>query len=162
MTPTEFEVGVPDEPKARVKEDAAPEARGPELADCPACWKTISLFAPTCPHCGADVGSLTLRSYREKARAALGHPINEVRERAAALLGSIGRPEDAELLRAIAERTDEPFVAAAALRGLALLARRFPGQIRLDLQVFAGEEHPLLVRAAAKELLRNQARRLDS
>src|ERR1700693_4061783 len=78
------------------------------FAFCPACWTTLSASDTRCRACGAEIEGLSSRPYPRKLLAALNHPIGEVRDRAAKLLGEVG------------ER--EAYLAATALASLSKLA----------------------------------------
>jgi diadenosine tetraphosphatase ApaH/serine/threonine PP2A family protein phosphatase len=89
-----------------------------QLSFCSACWRTIPTGAGSCPGCGTDLAALTARPYTEKLLATLEHPIGEVGERAASLLGEVAGHEAREPLTRLAEKSSDPYLAAAALRGL--------------------------------------------
>ncbi len=125
-------------------------------AFCPSCWAVIWLADPVCPRCGAELASLSVRGYEEKLLAALDHPVTEVRERSALLLGAVAGPEAYEPLLSRARATRDPFLAAAALRGLAALLRRHPSLPRVDWRAFDSSDVPLLVRFAAEEILASE------
>ena len=121
-------------------------------AFCPACWALIPFDASSCPVCGADIGSLTKRDYETKLVSALSHPLTHVRERAALLLGAVGSAVAFGPLMEKAHDDADPWLAAAALRGLEILRRRHPELPGVDWRRFAGPEAPLLVRFAADEI----------
>ncbi len=137
------------------------EHRVPALgikAFCPACWSLVESDAVRCRACGADITSLSDRSYEEKMLAALGHPLTHVRERAALLLGAMGGPGVFEELLQRARATLDPYVAAAALHGLEALRARHPELPAVDWRTFTGPESPLLVRLAAEEIASRETR----
>ena len=122
-------------------------------AFCPNCWTVVSFSLPACPRCGADLSALSGREYAVKLLGALDHPVTEVRERAALLLGAIAGPEAYEPLRRRARSSLDPFVAAAALQGLFTLLQRHPSLPTVDWRSFMSPERPFLVRIAAEEIL---------
>lgn len=132
---------------------------------CPACWRTIASDETRCRGCGADIPALSARTYAEKLLGALGHPIGEVRERAARLLGDVGGPEAREPLELLAGESPDPYLAAAALWGLKTLLERHPDLEPVDWKAFAGPDRPITVRVAAAEILKlhskNHPRRHD-
>jgi hypothetical protein len=127
-------------------------------AFCPACWSLIDFDSVRCRACGADIGSLSARGYEEKLVAALAHPFTHVRERAALLLGAIGGPGAFEHLMRRASAAGDPYLAAAALRGLEALRVRHPDLPPVDWKDFAGPESPLLVRFATEEIASREPR----
>jgi hypothetical protein len=74
-------------------------------AFCAACWREMPVAVAVCPSCGASAASLSLRSYEEKLWSALRHPIGDVRERAAVLLGKVCGPDARRSLLVLAEGT---------------------------------------------------------
>jgi HEAT repeat protein len=150
MTPTsEKEVDVSK--SERIDAEPASVPAGIK-AFCPACWALIPFDASSCRVCGADVGSLTKRDYETKLVSALSHPLTHVRERAALLLGAVGSAVAFGPLLEKAHDDADPWLAAAALRGLEILRRRHPELPRIEWQRFAGPDAPVLVRFAADEI----------
>lgn len=134
--------------------DATATAEGAGIkAFCPACWAIIPFELTTCRVCSADLASLTARDYETKLLAALRHPMTQVRERAALLLGVVGGLEVFDTLLACAEDEVDPWRAAAALRGLDALLKRFPKARGVDWKRFTDPERALAVRFAAQEIL---------
>jgi len=128
----------------------------PEMAVvvlCTACWRELPGGARVCPDCGASAAFLTARSCEEKLWAAVKHPIGEVRQRAATLLGRVCGPEAREPLLALAESASDPYLAVAALMGLQALARRHTLE-PIDWLHFTRPGHPMQVRFAAVQILR--------
>lgn len=130
------------------------------LAFCPACWTTLSASDTRCRACGAEVEGLSSRPYPRKLLAALNHPIGEVRERAAEILGEVGGREAYEPLIRIATESNEPYLAATALESLARLLLRFPDLPSVDWTQFARPERPITVRVAAVEIQRREFARV--
>jgi hypothetical protein len=94
-----------------------------------------------------------------KLLSALSHPLTHVRERVALLLGVVGSAAAFGPLLEKAHEDADPWLAAAALRGLAILRRRHPELPRIEWQRFAGPDAPLLVRFAVDEIsAREEAR----
>jgi hypothetical protein len=130
-----------------------------QLSFCSACWRTIPTGAGSCPGCGTDLAALTARPYTEKLLATLEHPIGEVGERAASLLGEVAGHEAREPLTRVAEKSSDPYLAAAALRGLYRLSERHPSMEPVDWRAFTAPDRPITVRAAAVEICRRLAGR---
>jgi len=144
------------EPKPAIPDSSSTDSLS---AFCPACWTEAAFSLTACPHCGASISALSADVYSTKLVRALRHPISEIRERAARLLGNVGGPETrGELLRLVDQQADT-YLAAAALEGLARLERRFPELPQTVWKSFTGQEYPLLVRVAALEALRAGGRR---
>lgn len=134
--------------------DSANPVRSPAtFAFCPACWGTLSSIDTRCRECGAEIEALSSRSYPEKLLAALDHPIGDVRERAAKLLGEVGEREAREPLIRIATESRDKYLAATALESLAMLLERFPDLPPVDWTEFAKPGRPITVRIAAVEIL---------
>lgn len=142
----------------KAADDQTPASPAGIKAFCPAGWSLIALDSVACRACGSDIGSLSARSYEEKLVAALAHPMTHVRERAALLLGAIGGPDAFGHLMQRARATYDPYVAAAALRGLEALRVRHPDLPPVDWKSFAGPEFSLLVRFAAEEIASREPR----
>jgi HEAT repeat protein len=102
-----------------------------------------------------SIASLADEPYEAKLQRALRHPIGEVRERAATLLGEVAGPQVRPVLLDLVLQEADIYLAAAALRGLARLQQRHPGLLPVDWKAFISPEHPLLVRVAALEVLRS-------
>ena len=144
--------------RKRLKEQVTPAVpTGCEL--CAGCWTEVPRGTRSCPVCGASTEELSSRGYEEKLSAALVHPIGEVRERAATLLGRVGGPHARERLLDLAENSSDHYLAAAALKGLYVLSLRL-GLPPIDWGRFAGSGHPLQVRFEAVAILRAEAARL--
>jgi HEAT repeat protein len=124
-------------------------------AFCPACWSSVSFSNPTCPRCGASIAKLSGDPYAEKLQRALHHPIGEIRERAARLLGEIGGPEAQPVLLGLVRQETDTYLASAALEGLARLLARHPELPPIDWEAFTRSNYPLLVRVAAARILRS-------
>jgi hypothetical protein len=137
---------------------ASSPTRSLPAAFCAACWREIPITASVCPACGANAESLSERSYEEKLRKAREHPIGEVRERAAVLLGKAGRPDAHGPLLLLAETESDPYLAAAALKGLQFLTHRHRIEL-IDWKHFSRSGHPLPVRVAAVQILKAEAAR---
>jgi HEAT repeat protein len=127
-------------------------------AFCSVCWRTLPAAADRCPGCGADVAALTARPYTEKLLSALEHPIGEVRERAATLLGEVAGQEARDPLTRLAAKSSDPYLAAAALWGLYRLSERHPKMEPVNWRDFTAPDRPITVRAAAVEICRRLAR----
>jgi hypothetical protein len=125
-------------------------------AFCPACWSEVSSSDSSCPDCGKAFAALAAEQYEAKLRRSLRHPIGEVRERAATLLGEVAGPEVRPLLFDLVLQEADIYLAAAALRGLARLQKRHPSLPPIDWKAFTSPEYPLLVRVAALEVLRSR------
>lgn len=125
-------------------------------AFCPACWSALSSSDDRCRACGAEIEGLSSRPYPRKLLAALSHPIPEVRERAAELLGKIGERDAYEPLIRIAAESGEPYLAATALESVASLLLRFPDLPSIDWTQFARPDQPITVRVAAVEIQRRE------
>ena len=137
--------------------DQAKTTKSPDaLAFCPACWTALSASDTRCRACGAEIEGLSSRPYSRKLLGALNHPIGEVRERAAELLGEVGGREAYGPLIRIATESDEPYLAATALESLTRLLPRFPDLPPLDWTQFAKPDRPITVRVAAVEIQRRE------
>jgi hypothetical protein len=130
----------------------APTASPTTVTLCPACWSRLSASDTLCRECGAEIEAFSLRPYATKLVAALSHPIGEVRERAAKLLGDVGERPAREPLIKIANESGDPYLAAAALESLARLLERFPDLPPVDWTQFVRPERPITVRVAAVEI----------
>lgn len=133
----------------RLPRRAAPRAE----AFCLACGALVAHDGSACPECGTDPQALSAEPYRRKLLRALGHPLSEVRERAARLLGEVAGPEAFEALLGRARDPTDPFVAAAALQGLERLQERHRELPEIDWAAFDAPGHPAPVRRAAREIL---------
>lgn len=91
--------------------------------------------------------------YADKLLAALEHPLPEVRERAAVFLGSVGGPEARSRLLSLASEAPDPYLAEAALRGLRIHERAWPGLPPVDWISFTRPGHSIIVRVRAMEFL---------
>jgi hypothetical protein len=60
---------------------------GAQSGYCPGCFALIDAGAERCPACGLDLARFGARDYRDKLRAALLHPLAEVRRRAIISIG---------------------------------------------------------------------------
>ena len=125
----------------------------PTSAFCPGCWSPLPGDARRCARCGAGIEALSERPYAVKILTALGHPIGDVRERAARLLGEVGGPDTREILLQVADDGRDPYRARCALHGLARLIERFPDLPPVDWARFTRAERPISVRIAAVEIL---------
>lgn len=128
-------------------------------AFCPACWSEVLPSDATCPSCGASIASMAGEPYEAKLRRALRHPVGEVRERAAALLGEVAGPQVRPVLLDLLLQEADIYLAAAALRGLARLQKRHSELPQIDWKAFTAPGYPLLIRVAALEALRAGGRR---
>lgn len=86
---------------------------------CPNCWSEISLGIKTCPNCSADLSSLDQADYESKLIAALEHRMADRRLVAARVLGEIRATEAVPALIKLAERDNDPYSSAEAVRALA-------------------------------------------
>jgi HEAT repeat protein len=86
------------------------------LAFCTRCWLEMQAEAAACPHCGARVDE-DPRSYDEKLRAALNHPLAATRARICWLLGKRGDARAIPALLGMLEDEDV-YVRIAALSAL--------------------------------------------
>lgn len=86
------------------------------LAFCTKCWLEINADDTVCAHCGAAVND-DPRSYEEKLRAALHHPLAPARARICWVLGRRGDPSAIpHLLRMLND--EDVYVHIAALKAL--------------------------------------------
>jgi HEAT repeat protein len=136
----------------------APTKRAEDLvrAFCPACWRMLSASDSRCQECGAEIDALSSRPYATKLLAALDHPIGEVRERAAQILGEVGERDAREPLIRIATESRDPYLATTALKSLARLLERFPDLPPIDWTQFVRPELPITVRVAAIEVYKRE------
>lgn len=124
-------------------------------AFCAACWCEVQPSDVTCVRCGASIASLANEPYQAKLQRALNHPIGEVRERAATLLGEVAGPAVRSVLLDLVLQEKDVYLAAAALKALARLQKRCPGLPSIDWRSFTAPTYPLLVRVAALEVRRS-------
>jgi HEAT repeat protein len=84
---------------------------------CQDCWREISVEAEACPYCGIGQGGGT--SYEERLVKALDCPQAATAVRAAYLLGKRGDVAAVPALVKKLDRSDDPYLAAAACEALA-------------------------------------------
>jgi hypothetical protein len=123
---------------------------------CPICWEVFALQETHCPKCGSDLAQVDSRSFDEKLERALEHPEPQTAQRAAQIIarrGCAGRGIQV-LVRALRQRWDEPYVAAAFVRAIAVVDGPHAHDVLLD----ALGHESLIVRMAAAECLQEHSR----
>lgn len=85
---------------------------------CPECWSELGEDTVICPACGASVKEARGRDYAQKLIAALRHPVAEIAEFAAQILGELEAQEAVPALIETLGRSGEPHLQAAAARSL--------------------------------------------
>ena len=98
-----------------------------------------------CPRCGTSPEEATSRDYLDKLVGALGHPEPETVQRAIWVLGERREAEALGALRALYEKSTDPFVQAEIVRALG----RIGTEQALELVKAAATHASLLVRKAA-------------
>lgn len=114
---------------------------------CPDCWSEVHPEARTCPQCGSDLANQQRVDYEAKLIRALEHRMADRRLIAARVLGQIGGRRAVRALIKVAEREDDPYAAAEAVRALA----RIGGQEAAAYLRKASEHRSALVRDAARK-----------
>ena len=123
---------------------------------CPSCWRVVPHDAAQCPHCGADIGQLHERDFREKLFAALAHPIADTVIRAAVALAARRDPEAARAIETAMRRfPNEPHVLAGLLNALIAVADNDARRIARD----SLGHRSVIVRRAAAHVLEQIGRR---
>ena len=85
---------------------------------CPSCWKEIKEEDKACPYCHADLADYQQKSFEEKLINALTHPERETVRRAAYILGRLKSVLAVKDLRALFDRTEDPYVKREVLEAL--------------------------------------------
>jgi HEAT repeat protein len=117
---------------------------------CPACWRVVPHDALRCSHCGADIGRLHERDFRDKLLAALSHPNADTVIRAAVALAARHDPEASRAIEtAMARFANEPHVLAGLLNALILVG---DDDARRIAQGALGHRSVIVRRAAAAAL----------
>lgn len=86
---------------------------------CPDCWQEVNPEDRTCPHCGSDLAKQQRADYEAKLIRALEHRLTGRRLIAARVLGQIGGKRAVRALIGLAERDDDPYAGAEAVKALA-------------------------------------------
>lgn len=117
------------------------------LAFCTRCWLEINADDTVCAHCGAEVND-DPRSYDEKLKAALHHPLPPARARICWVLGRRG---DASAIPHLLHMLDDEdvYVQIAALKALGRIG---DGSVLAVLEEAAGNPS-LIIRLAASQAL---------
>jgi HEAT repeat protein len=124
---------------------------------CPRCWRDFAKDVPICPHCGLQIREFwESQDYVEKLIIALGHPEKETPIRAAWLLGQLKDARAGPPLIDLVEKTDDVYLARAAVHALGELntpeARQFlatlanhPAKMVRDEveRIISGQNHPI-------------------
>ncbi len=88
---------------------------------CPECWSEVREDTVICPACGESVKEARGRDYAQKLIAALRHPVAEIAEFAAQILGEMDAKEAIPALIATLSQSGEPYLQGAAARSLGSL-----------------------------------------
>jgi len=91
---------------------------------CPDCSHEVNPEAQTCPLCGSDLAKQQRVDYETKLIRALEHRMADRRLIAARVLGQIGGTRAVRALIELAERGDDPYASAEAVRALARIGGR--------------------------------------
>jgi len=91
---------------------------------CPDCWQEVTPEERTCPACGTDLGKHERADYEAKLIRALEHRMADRRLIAARVLGQIGGTRAVRALIKLAERGDDPYASAEAVRALSRIGGR--------------------------------------
>ena len=131
---------------------ASPDPMPEQSAFCLHCFAELAATAEVCPHCGARLVDQHQKSYGERLRHALSHPLADVRMRAIIALGLRGEAEAADELTACALRHPidvvEGLEIVNSLKSIAMMTGQREGLARI------GRDHPAhAVRQAAIEAL---------
>lgn len=124
-----------------------PRIEGAATWFCPDCWQEINPEARTCSRCGSDLAKQHRVDYQAKLIRALEHRLADRRLIAARVLGQIGGTRAVRALIKLAEREDDPYAAAEAVKALARIGGP---QATMYLQT-ATEHRSALVRHAARK-----------
>lgn len=82
------------------------------------CYDENDAPAGPCRHCGEPIEAPPGTSYVDQLVWALDHPLTERRMIAVRVLGQRGERRAIPKLRELAEKTDDPYLAAASLQAL--------------------------------------------
>lgn len=115
---------------------------------CMNCFAELRSAAETCPRCGAEQSCAAL-DFAAKLRAALAHPIAEIRRRAIFLLGKKRVAKAADDLIQVVESETDPFLVEEAVAALG----RIGDEKALHALCRAARHRSFLVRARAVEAL---------
>jgi HEAT repeat protein len=85
---------------------------------CPSCWKEIREEDKKCPYCHADLAGYQEKTFEEKLINALTHPERETVRRAVYILGRLKSVLAVKDLRALFDRTGDPYVKRETLEAL--------------------------------------------
>jgi HEAT repeat protein len=86
---------------------------------CPRCWSDFAEDLAQCPRCGLDIRRFyESKDYFEKLILALRHPERQTPLRAAWILGQRREPRAVRALIELIERTDDVYIATAAVEAL--------------------------------------------
>lgn len=83
---------------------------------CWSCRAAVHTDHGRCPACGGEIAPPPGTGYTDALVWALDHPLAERRILAANILGTRGDPRAATPLRRLADASDDPYLAAAALQ----------------------------------------------
>lgn len=114
---------------------------------CPECFEVVAESAARCPSCGAATADP--RTYEEKLVSALRHPLPDRQLLAARILGLIRSQAAVGPLADAARQTQDPYLAAEAVRALARITT--PKALAIVRSIARGG--PVVARAAARSAL---------
>ena len=122
---------------------------------CPICWEIFALQETHCPRCGSDLAVADSRTFDEKLERALEHPEPKTAMRAAQIVARRGAANRIRTLeRALRRRWNEPYVAAAIVRAIAIVDEPRAHDALVD----ALGHESVIVRIAAAECLQERSR----
>jgi len=116
---------------------------------CPICWEEVNVKDIRCPHCGTDITEHERKSFEDKLINALRHPEPETVQRAVWILGKLKSFKALESLKALFEKTDNPFLKIEILNALSEILT----EDAFDLIVTALDSDESIVRRKAREII---------
>jgi len=118
---------------------------------CPYCWKEIREEDKKCPYCHADLTDYQQKSFEEKLINALTHPEQETVRRAVYILGRLKSVLAVKDMRALFDRTGDPYVKREVLEAL----DRIGTEEAVDFIHKAAQSDMAIVRRKAEDLLKS-------
>jgi hypothetical protein len=117
---------------------------------CYSCYGLVEEADGSCPHCGGPIEAPPGAAYDDLLLWALRHPVPDVAITAARILGARREVRAAKPLRSLIRESDDPYLAAQAVRSLAEIEGLDGAR---DLLVDVVESGSVIPAAAAAALL---------
>jgi hypothetical protein len=117
---------------------------------CYRCYRVVGESEGRCPHCGGWIEAPSGAEYADLLLWALRHPVADVAMTAARILGARREERAVGPLRALARQSDDPYLAAQAVRSLVAIEGLGPAR---DFLLEIAESGRLVPAAAAAEAL---------